>query len=369
MTAVEATIDEAKVGELNGRLFMALLASAELTTVHLGVELGLYAALHEHGPATSTELADRAGVAERYAREWLEQQASADLLTVAEPSPDGLTRRYAISPEAAIVLLDKDHPAYAAAFAATTAATGRVLDDLMRAMRTGGGVAYADYGFHDAQAGFTRPMFVNSLASEWIPALPDVEAKLRSGNARVLDVGCGEGYSSVAFAEAFPGVTVDGIDLDQASIEHARRHAAERGVSDRVEFHQADASGSPIGRLAAGGYDLVTAFEMLHDTSDPVGVLRLMRGSCAPGGTVLVVDELAAEEFEAPADELQRAFYAFSVLHCLPVGMAEQPSAGTGTVMRPSTVRAYAEEAGFANVEVLPIEHEMFRFYRLHVGS
>jgi 2-polyprenyl-3-methyl-5-hydroxy-6-metoxy-1,4-benzoquinol methylase len=241
------------------------------------------------------------------------------------------------------------------------------MDDLIRAFRTGGGVSYADYHFHDAQAGFTRPMFLNSLASEWIPALPDVEAKLRSGDARVLDVGCGEGYSSVAFAEAYPGVTVDGIDLDHASIEHARRHAAARGVDDRVTFHEADAAGDRGLALAAGGYDLVTAFEMLHDTSDPVGVLRLMRESCAEGGTVLLVDELTAEEFTAPADELERLFYCFSVLHCLPAGMAEQPSAGTGTVMRPSTVRAYAEAAGFAGVEVLPIDHEMFRFYRLAV--
>jgi hypothetical protein len=154
---------------------------------------------------------------------------------------------------------------------------------------------------------------------------------------------------------------VDGYDLDEASIELARANAAETEVADRVTFHVRDAGDPEL----AGSYQLVTVFEALHDMSQPVEALRALRGLVADDGAVIVMDERVADTFTAPGDEVERLMYTYSVLCCLPVGLADTPSAGTGTVMRADTMRRYASEAGFADVEVLPIEHEVFRFYRL----
>jgi 2-polyprenyl-3-methyl-5-hydroxy-6-metoxy-1,4-benzoquinol methylase len=207
-----------------------------------------------------------------------------------------------------------------------------------------------------------RPLFVNLLGSEWLPAVPDVHARLQANPpARVADVGCGAGWSSIAIARAYPKVLVDGLDLDGLSIDLARTSADEEGLSGRVTFAVRDASDPGL----AGSYDLVTAFETVHDMARPVDALRAMRGLVADGGAVIVADEKVGERFAAPGDEIERLNYGFSVLHCLPVSLVEQPSAGTGMVMRPDTLRRYADEAGFREVESLPIEHDLWRFYRL----
>jgi 2-polyprenyl-3-methyl-5-hydroxy-6-metoxy-1,4-benzoquinol methylase len=156
-------------------------------------------------------------------------------------------------------------------------------------------------------------------------------------------------------------VRVDGIDSDGASIEAARRNLEGSGVEDRVEFHERDAADPGL----AGRYDLVTIFEALHDMSYPVEVLRAVRNLLVDGGLVLIADERTEEAFTAPASEIERLFYGFSIFHCLPVGMVGDGAAGTGTVMRPATVAAYAERAGFSACEVLPIEHDLWRFYLL----
>jgi ubiquinone/menaquinone biosynthesis C-methylase UbiE len=154
-------------------------------------------------------------------------------------------------------------------------------------------------------------------------------------------------------------VRVDGLDLDQASVALARRNLAGSGVEDRVRFLRGDAA-SP--QLSSGGYDLVTVFEALHDMADPVGVLSAARALLAPGGSVLVADERVAESFSAPGDDVERLYYGFSLTHCLPVGL---PGAGTGAVMRSETVASYAADAGFERFEVLPIDNDFWRFYRL----
>ena len=183
--------------------------------------------------------------------------------------------------------------------------------------------------------------------------------------ARVADVGCGAGWSSIALARAYPQARVDGFDLDAPSIELARRHAAAAGVADRVAFHARDAADPAL----AGAYDLVLAFETIHDMARPVEALRTMGRLAGAGGAVIVMDERVGEAFTAPGDPTERLFYGSSILFCLPTGLAdgtpERPSAGTGTVMRPATFRRYALEAGFGGVEILPIEHDFFRFYRL----
>jgi SAM-dependent methyltransferase len=343
----------------------AALGAFEVLTVHLGERLGLYRALAEAGEATPAEIARATGTDERYAREWLEQQAVAGILEIDGAETDPGDRRYRLPSGHEQVLLDPDSLAYRTPTARFLASLGGVLPALEDSFRNGGGVPWTSYGElgREAQASGNRPLFTNLLGSEWLPAIPDVHARLLAEPpARVADIACGAGWSSISMARAYPGILVDGYDLDEASIELARANAAETGLDDRVTFHVRDAGEPEL----AGFYQLVTVFEAVHDLSRPVDVLRAMRGLVAGDGTVLVVDERVAESFVAPGDELERLMYCYSVLCCLPVGRADTPSAATGTVMRADTLRRYASEAGFAEVEVLPIEHETFRFYRLH---
>jgi 2-polyprenyl-3-methyl-5-hydroxy-6-metoxy-1,4-benzoquinol methylase len=366
MTITITDLDAEKVDALSGRLFMAGLEALELLNVELGLRLGLYAVLAEGGPCTTDELAAAAGIAERYAREWLEQQAVTDILDVDDVAADAHARRYALPAAHAHVLLDPDSPANTTALAAFVTEAGRMVPAVVEAFRTGGGVPYADYAIHDLQAAFTRPVFANNLVQEWLPALPDVHARLASGEAlRIAEIGCGEGIATITIANAFPDVVVHGFDLDEASIAAARKNASDAGVGDRVRFELSDASNGATGIPRDARYDLVLAIEMLHDVPDPVGVLSTMRGLRAEGGAVLVADERVADEFTAPGDEMERFMYAASVLHCLPVGMVEPGSAATGTVIRSSTVRDYATRAGFGRTNVLAVEHPQFRLYRL----
>jgi SAM-dependent methyltransferase len=204
-----------------------------------------------------------------------------------------------------------------------------------------------------------------NIVAAWLPALEGVEARLRAGG-RVADVGCGAGWSAIGIAAGYPAVTVDGYDVDAPSVEAARRHAATRDVADRVTFTHQDVAARSLGDGTP--YDAVFAFECVHDLADPVGFLRTMRGAVAPDGFVVVMDELTADRFAAPAGPWERLLYGFSITTCLVDGMAHEGSAGTGTVMRPGTLRRYATAAGFSAVEVLPAPDDVaFRFYRLHV--
>lgn len=341
-------------------VFAAALGTIELTIAHMGRALGLYEALRGE-PATVSELAARTGVDGRYAQEWLEHQAVVGVLTVSDAAAAPSARRYTLPEDFAVALLDEEHPAYVGALCDVPPIIARTLDALLAAFRSGAGVPFADYGLHDMQAGFTRPMFANSLVSEWLPALPEVHARLSAAEPlRIADFGCGEGWAAIYLAEAFGAVTVDGFDLDDVSIAMARKHAADRGVADRVRFETRDVTDPAF----TGRYDLVMACEVIHDLPDPVGALAAMRRLAGEDGAVLIIDENATESFEAPGDEVQRLLYGFSVLHCLPVGRDAEDSAATGTVMRPDTFRDYAAAAGFAAVDTLPVEHPFFRFYR-----
>jgi SAM-dependent methyltransferase len=337
------------------RLFNATLGAFDLYAVYLGDRLGLYRVLAAYGAMTPRELAVAAGIDERYAREWLEQQAVTGILAC----EDG---RFVLPAGHDEALIDEASLAFAAPFARFAAAVGRPLPQLVEAFRTGAGIPYADYGedLCGAQAAFTRPLFEQLLGSEWLPSIADIDARLLAAPpARVADLACGAGHSSIAMARAYPRVRVDGLDLDEASVGLARRNLVGSGVEDRVRFLHGDAA-SP--QLSSGGYDLVTVFEALHDMADPVGVLSAARGLLVPGGSVLVADERVADSFTAPGDDVERLYYGFSLTHCLPVGL---PGAGTGAVMRCDTVEEYAAAAGFERFEVLPIDNDFWRFYRL----
>lgn len=262
------------------------------------------------------------------------------------------------------MLLDKDNPNFLAATAYVIPAVGQVLPDLLDAFRTGDGIAYADYGddIRGHVEDFNRPMFVNELAADWLPAVPDLHARLQADPpARVADIACGAGQSSIALARAYPKIRVDGLDLDEPSISKASDNLAGTDVADRVTFAVRDAADPQL----AVTYDAAFIFEALHDMARPVEVLRATRQLLHDDGSVIIGDERVNDEFTAPGDEVERLLYGFSVLHCLPAGRAETPSATTGTVLRPDTVRDYATQAGFERFEILPIDHDVWRFYRL----
>jgi 2-polyprenyl-3-methyl-5-hydroxy-6-metoxy-1,4-benzoquinol methylase len=352
---------------LAGRLFEQTLGAFELLNVYIGDRLGLYRALASDGPVTAERLAARAGIAPRYAREWLEQQTTAGILEVDDAPAESHNRRYALPPEHHEPLLNPDSLLYGAFMPRYIVSVAGVMPALLNAFRTGGGLAWADYGedMRDAQAAANRPLFLSVVGQDWIAGIPDVHRRLVAGPAaRVADIGCGEGWLSIGLAKAYPLIRVVGVDADAASIQAARRNASAAGVSDRVSFQLADAA--EMGR--AEPFDLVVIFEVLHDLSQPVEVLRAARALLRPNGTVIVVDERTADAFLGMAldNPIERFLYAVSTTVCLPNGLAEQPSAGTGTVIRASTVDRYAREAGFASTRVLPIEHEMFRAYRLN---
>jgi hypothetical protein len=346
------------------RLFQATLNTWDIATVFLGHRLGLYRALSDVEPATSKELATATGLTERYVREWLEQQTVAGILECENPDAGVLERRFAIPAGHAAVLVDSDDPSFLAPLAQITMGALSPIEALLVAFRSGAGVPYADYGLdlRTGQAEMNRNLFLQQLGSEYLPAIPALHARLLADPpARVADIGCGVGWSCVGIAQAYPNVWVDGFDLDAASVAEAQDVVRAAGLSDRVEVHLRDASDPAL----AGQYDLVTAFECIHDMSDPVGALRTMRRLAAGDGTVLVMDERVADVFDPEAGDVERFMYGFSVLHCLPVGLEDQPSAATGTVMRADTLRGYATMAGFGTVEVLPLQHPFFRFYRL----
>jgi 2-polyprenyl-3-methyl-5-hydroxy-6-metoxy-1,4-benzoquinol methylase len=351
---------------LAGRLVDGLTQAMEIFGVYLGVELGLYRALAALGAATEDELSGQTGVAARYAREWLEQQAVAGYLACDNPSDPAERRRFRLPAGHAEVLVDPDSPYHTAPLALALAGVAGVLPRLLAAYREGGGVAYAEYGreLRDGIAAANRPMFLHELASAWLPAVPDLHQRLRSAPPpRVLDLGCGLGASSVALAEAYPRATVLGVDLDEASVAAARAAAVEAGVADRVLFQVGDAA-----HLAQEApFDLVTMFEALHDMGDPVGALRAARGTLADGGSVLVADERVADAFTAPGDTTERLMYGWSILHCLPATLAEDPVEATGTVLRAPTLARWAAAAGFAGADVVAIDNPFWRFYRLRV--
>lgn len=359
MTAADQQRDE-----LVERLFAASLGMAEVMTVYLGDTLGLYRALEGADPMTASELAKGTGIFERYAREWLEQQAAAGILAVDDVSPEADERRYLLPPGHVEALLDPDSPYSIAPLCKSFVAVSGAMPDLVAAFRSGGVVPWSAYGrdMVEAQGDFNRPWLVGSLGTEYLPSIPDLDARLSSEpGAKVVDVACGVGWAAISLARAYPNITVDGFDIDETSIEMASRNAQEAGVADRVRFEARDGAAPGM----EGRYDLAIVVESIHDLSQPIAVLRAIREMLKPGGTLIVADERTEESFTAPASETERLFYAYSVLCCLPSAMDDHTSAATGTVMRQTTFERYAKDAGFDEVSVMPIEHDFLRFYRL----
>ena len=362
----DETAPEAERDAFAEKLFRSVLGYFEIFSIHLGARLGLYRALAEAGPMTSQELGERADIAERYAREWLEQQATAGILA-AEIREDG-ANRFRLPAGHAEVLLDGDSLSFMGASVTQLMSLRGAFDQVVEAFRTGGGVPYDAYGLDsvEGQGGANRPTLLTTLPNEWLPAIPEVHTRLSSNPpARIVDVGCGTGWSSIAMATAYPAVTVDGFDPigPRWSWPAAtRRPRASRTAS--TSTRRTPAHSPPTARWRSRRPSNAS-------TTWP-GRSRCC-GQCGPRSTTRARCSWwtngRKRAFSGEPDELEAYFYGWSVFDCLPSGMFEQPSAGTGTAMRPGTLKRYASEAGFAGFEVLPIEHDTFRLYLLRASS
>jgi ubiquinone/menaquinone biosynthesis C-methylase UbiE len=367
LTTDQASSQEARAELLALRLLSQLGGAVELLTVELGRRLGLYQVLAALGPTTAAELAEHGAIAPRYAVEWLDQQAAAGIVDV-EPEPDAVgERRFVLPPGHQAVLLDPGSPAYLVGAAPLLYGVASSVGAVADAFATGRGVEYGDFG--DALrlgiAELNRPGYTLSVR-DWVEQLPDIATRLDRGGV-VLDAGCGEGWSSIGLARAFPNATVVGVDLDVASVKAARHHVTRAGLDGRVRIMRANAADVDVLRAVTdnGPVTLVTVFQALHDMGRPVDALAAFRELLSPGGAVLVADEHGDDVKAAPADEAERLKLAMSVLHCLPATWAESDEVLNGTVLRGHTFSGWAETAGFARHELLPIEHPFWRFHRL----
>jgi SAM-dependent methyltransferase len=358
------TADTSAERAIEDRIVSSAVAALEMFSIHLGRRLGLYRALAD-GPTTVSELAAAAGIDQRYAREWLEQQAVTGFLVA---SQDDGVRRFALPAGAAEALTDERSLNFLAPAARMVAASAGQLPALLEAYRTGRGVSWEQLGedAREGQAALNRPWFDRELG----PALaraPEVDEVLRRPGTRIVDVGCGGGWSTLALARAYPEAILEGVDVDAPSVAlaEAARAGEPAEVADRVRFRTVD--GASLVAEDGQPYDAAFAFECVHDMARPVDVLAAVRHAVRDDGLVVVMDEAVEDEFVAPGSDVERFMYGWSVLLCLPDGLSSQPSAGTGTVMRRSVLDGYAREAGFAGgAAVLPLQDfSFFRFYRL----
>jgi SAM-dependent methyltransferase len=322
----------------------------------IGDQLGLFKELDSNGPATSDELAERAGINERYAREWLSGLACAGYLTY-----DSATTRFALPPEHAPVLAHEGGPAFLGGVFQEVPPVFGVIEQVSEAFRTGGGVPQSAYHTHmwEGMERETAPIYEHLLVQEWLPEMPEALAKLQGG-ATVADIGCGSGRALIALARAFPSSRFVGYDAFAPQVARATANAAMAGVSDRVSFAVLDAShGLPE------QFDIITTFDVVHDAVDPAGLLRAIRAGLKPDGIYVIQEMGAADTLEEniASGPLGTFFYGASVLYCMTTSLA-QGGAGLGTAGMPeATVRRMAAEAGFNSVRRIPIEdlfHALF---------
>jgi SAM-dependent methyltransferase len=346
---------------LDERLTAATTGALELFGVYLGTRLGLYRGLAGSTGLTPGGLANRAGIHPRYAREWLEQQAVSGFLEVDDLACAAEDRRYRLPSAHEGALSTVDDPAHVAPFADMVVGIAQVLDDVVAAYRDGTGVPYSRYGenFRRGQGGINRPAFSSDLTGTWLPAIPHLHSQLSRPGARIADVGCGHGWSTIALADAYPGADVLGIDDDPASIQQARSNAA--AASSTARYLEAD--GASL--IDHGPFDAVLLLESLHDMARPVDTLTACRKALQTGGAVVVVDEKVAPTFTAPGDLVERMMYGWSISHCLPAAMTDPAAAALGTVLRAGTLDALAADAGFGSVRAVDVDAGFFRVYLL----
>jgi SAM-dependent methyltransferase len=337
-----AQIDHGKLHEFVGKMLGDLGGAFSVPTVRLGFRLGLFDALNEGGPATAGELAQRAGgLTERYVREWALAQAANGYIDY-----DPATEAFSLPPEKAMVFAVKDSPVYLAGAFEIAAAMIEAEPKVENAFRTGAGVRWGDSAgcLFCATGAFFRPGYVNNIVQSWLPALEGVTERLKSG-AKVADIGCGVGFSTLLMAEAFPNSRFVGYDFHEPSVAEARRHAQAHGLAGRVSFEAAS-----VKDIEDTGFDLATAFDCLHDMGDPRGCARAMRRILKEDGVWMVVEPIAGDH---PADNLNpvgRLYYNASTMICVPTSLDQEVGEGLGAQAGEARLRAVIQDGGFTRV-------------------
>ncbi len=338
-TAATSPLDMNKLNEFIGRFVTDLGAAVHTGMVVIGEKLGLYKALAA-GPMKASELAKKTGTDERYLREWLSSQAAGGYITY-----DAATDKFSLTTEQAFTLANEDSPAYLPGAFELALGSLMAVPRIAESFRSGAGMGWhehADGVFHGCEK-FFRPGYAANLVTSWIPSLTGVEAKLKAG-ARVADVGCGKGASTILMAKAYPNSKFFAFDYHDKSIEAARDSAKREGVADRVTFEVAKAKEYP-----GENYDFVAVFDCLHDMGDPVGAARHVHRSLAKDGTWMIVEPYANDSLKDNLNPVGRVYYSFSTLLCTPCSRSQEVGLCLGAQAGESRIREVVKTAGFSN--------------------
>jgi SAM-dependent methyltransferase len=340
-TAAPQPLDQAKLHEFVMRAVGEMGAAMNAALIVIGDKLGLYKAMSGAGPMTSAELAKKTGTAERYVREWLAAQAAGGFI-----SYDAASGKYILPPEQALALADETSPVFLPGFFDIVAACVKDEEKITEAFRSGKGVGWHehDHGLFAGTERFFRPNYRAHLISEWIPALEGTEAKLKAG-AKVADVGCGLGTSTILMAQAYPKSTFVGFDYHDGSIKMAREAAAKAGVGDRVKFEVAKAKDYPGTR-----FELVAFFDCLHDMGDPEGAAKHVKESMTPDGTWMIVEPFAHDKLEDNLNPIGRVYYAASTMLCTPASLSQEVGLALGAQAGEGRLSKILKAAGFSRV-------------------
>jgi len=337
-----ANIDEGKLEEFMGKAVTDMGAIISAPLMIIGEKLGLYKAMAGAGPLTSQEVAERSGAAERSVREWLRNQAAGGYITY-DPGSD----RYTLPDEHALALADEESPFYILGVYDSIASLYADEDRILEAFRTGGGMGWHehDHRLFRGTERFFRPGYKGNLVAEWIPALDGVQEKLERG-AKVADIGCGHGASTIIMAEAFPKSEFVGFDYHEASIERAREAASDAGVGDRISFEVASAKDYP-----GSDYDLVCVFDCLHDMGDPVGASAHVHETLASDGTWMIVEPIAGDKAgDNVTNPVSRLYYNASTMICVPTSLAQEVGEALGAQAGEAKLSEVLKGAGFSRV-------------------
>jgi SAM-dependent methyltransferase len=340
-TAASQPLDQAKLHEFVMRAVGEMGAAMNAALIVIGDKLGLYKAMSGAGPMTSAELAKKTETAERYVREWLASQAAGGFVTY-----DAASGKYTLPPEQALALADETSPVFLPGFFEVVAACVKDEPKITDAFRSGKGVGWHehDHGLFAGTERFFRPNYRAHLISEWIPALGDTETKLKAG-AKVADVGCGLGTSTILMAQAYPKSSFVGFDYHDGSIKMAREAAAKAGVGDRVKFEVAKAKDYP-----GKGFELVAFFDCLHDMGDPEGAAKHVKESMAPDGTWMIVEPFAHDKLEDNLNPIGRVYYAASTMLCTPASLSQEVGLALGAQAGEGRLSKILKAAGFSRV-------------------
>lgn len=349
------SLDWDKVKAFAGLMTNDLGAALQGALSYIGDRLGIFQALAKASPVTSAELAANTGLNERYLREWLGAMTAAKYLDY-----DAGSGRYSMPREHAMVLADESSPFYMGGFMQMIVPEVAMAPKLMQSFRTGRGVPQSEYPTEvfEAIERSSAPMYRHSLLRKWLPAMPQVIDCLNNG-AEALDVGCGSGRAVITIASAFANARIHGYDAHPGSIERARANAASAGVAERVNFEVLDCT-----RLPPERFDFISAFDVVHDSVDPAGLLESIRGALKPNGTCLMVEVNASNRVEDNINPMGRMMYAASTLYCMTVSLAHN-GAGLGALMGENKARELAREAGFTRFQRLPVKDAFSALYEL----